>query len=76
MPRYTETKEFSFSNLVDSRVLVVNGSVTINAWDGANWVLSDIVQTGTSELFTKEARIQIVPDVGSSYFIGVSDSWD
>ena len=69
MARYTAEKIFSFSDGQDSRVLIVNGGVTVNAWDGQDWVLSDSLTTGTSELFTLNTRLKIIPDAGSSFYI-------
>lgn len=69
MARYTDTQEFSFGPTQESRTLIVKGSVTINAWDGAAWILSDTVTTGTRELFTKNTRLQFIPDVAASYYI-------
>lgn len=69
MARYTDEKIFSFGPRQDSRTLVVDGSVVINAWNGAAWILSDTVTTGTVELFTKNTRLQLIPDVGSSFYI-------
>lgn len=67
--RYTETKEFTFGSMIESRAIVVDGSVTINAWYGNAWVLSETITTGTAEIFTRNTNLQIVPDVSSSYWI-------
>lgn len=70
MPRYTSTKVISFGPLDESRILIVNGEVAINAYDGVDYILSDTVQTGTKEIFTKNATLQFVPTGGSSFYIG------
>lgn len=69
MARYTTQQEFSFSDGQDSRVLIVNGSVTVNAWDGQDWVLTDSLTTGSREYFTVNTRLQFIPEVGSSFYI-------
>jgi len=73
MARYTTQKEFSFSDGQDSRVLIVNGSVTVNAWDGQDWVLADSLTTGSSEYFTVNTRLQFIPEAGSSFYIDEGD---
>lgn len=69
MARYTTQQEFSFGDNQDTRIVVVNGSVTVNAWDGQDWILDDTLATGTAEYFTVNARLQFIPDVGSSFYI-------
>lgn len=69
MARYTTEQTLSFGDTQDSRVLIVSGSVTVNAWDGSDWVLADTLTTGSYEYFTKNTRLKITPDVGSSFYI-------
>lgn len=69
MARYTDTKEFSFGSLVESRTLIVNGSVTISAFDGDGWTESDTLTTGTVEIFTRNTRLRFAPANGASYWI-------
>lgn len=70
MPRYTSTQIISFGPLQESRILIVNGELTINVFDGVDYILSDTVQTGSKEIFTKNATLQFVPTGGSSFYIG------
>ena len=70
MPRYTSTQVISFGPLQESRILIVNGELTINAFDGVDYILSDTLQTGTKEIFTKNMTLQFVPSAGSSFFLG------
>ena len=70
MPRYTSTQKTSFGSLDESRVLIVNGEVSISSFDGVEYILSDTVQTGTKEIFTKNTVLKFTPTTGSSFFIG------
>ena len=47
----------------------MSGSVTVNVWDGSDWILADTLTTGSSEYFTKNTRLKITPDVGASFYI-------
>ena len=69
MARYTETKEFSFGNLKQSRLIVVKGQVSVDVWDSQGWVNSDNLSSGTAELFTSGARLRVTPAQDSSYYI-------
>ena len=69
MARYTTEQTLSFGDTQDSRILIVSGSVTVNVWDGSDWVLADTLTTGSSEYFTKNTRLKITPDVGASFYI-------
>lgn len=69
MARYTETKEFSFGNLKQSRLIVVKGQVSVDVWDSQEWINSDNLNTGTAELFAAGVRLRITPIQDSSYYI-------
>lgn len=71
--RYTNTQAFSFSKLRDTRLIVVTGEVQINVWDSLNWVQSDVITTGSAEIYTAGVRLQIVPTESSSYLIDERD---
>jgi hypothetical protein len=71
MPRYTDTQEFSFNTNRDSRVVNVDGSVTIEVWDGTQYLAdgNSPLTTGPYELFTKGIRIRFTPGGGAAYWI-------
>ena len=71
MARYTAEKELTFNTNRDSRIVNVNGSVALAAWDGVQFIddANSPLTTGPYELFTKGARIRLTPDGGSSFWI-------
>jgi len=73
MPRFTDQQTISFSTNIDSRLLIVQangGSLTIEAYDGVNFIATDTVTAdAANELYTKGARLRFTPAGGAVYNI-------
>lgn len=67
MARYTTTQEFSFGEARDYRVLVVQGEVNINTWDGEAYVLAENVTTSVNRMFSQGMKIEVEVVSGSFY---------
>ena len=63
MARYTTVEVFTFNNLRDSRSLVVDTSVTLEAWNGEAFIADEKspLTTGAYEIFTKGLKVRITP---------------
>lgn len=71
--RYTNTQSFSFNKIRETRSIIVQGEVQINVWDTLNWIPSEVITTGSAEIYTAGVRLQIVPTESSSYLIDERD---
>tara|TARA_R110001606_G_scaffold385158_1_gene548519 strand:+ start:16692 stop:16931 length:240 start_codon:yes stop_codon:yes gene_type:complete len=74
MPRFNDTQEFTYLENAESLALLTshgaNGVLTINSWDGLDWVVTDIISdTGGREIFVRGQRLKFVPENGMTYSI-------
>lgn len=65
MARYSETKEISFGNARDKRVVLAGGAVTINQWSGGTWNPTGTTITDEAKaVTTRGLRLQFVVEAG------------
>lgn len=70
MARYTDQQDFTFNNARHSRVIVVDTSVNLEAWNGIAWVAdqNSPLLTGNHEITTRGMTLRFTPN-SDGYFI-------
>lgn len=73
MARYTDQQTFTYSPKREDLILLTNangGSLTIEAWTGAEWVTTDTVSTtGAQQIAVKGLKVRFTPSGGMVYKI-------
>lgn len=69
MATYTSLKEFSFGDIKGERHIIVTGTVTIAALNGAIWQDTDVFSNGGFFIRTSNVRIRVTPEPGTTYTI-------
>lgn len=67
--RFTDTFEYSFQALRDSRCISNTGTLTISLYDGDSYQVVDTLEAGAREYFTKGLRLKFEITPGDSYYI-------
>ena len=67
--RYTSTEVISFNALRDYRAIGTDGTLTISAYTGNEFVPAGVITNETSQVFTKALRLKFELTGGSFYYI-------
>lgn len=75
--RFTAQDIFAFGYLPRSREFIANvgtGTVTVEVWDGADWVLTDTVTADAAkDLRTAGVRLRITPTGDATFSLDMND---
>lgn len=73
---YTAAEEFLFGRIKQSRIMIVDGSVSVSWRVGSKWVedQSNPYQTGKYTLSTAATCAKITPSPGSEFYIDETEA--